>query len=1163
MSRLRKLVFCASFFCAIMMAAAPQAARDFARLTFAFDSPQQMKVAAQGATLVLQFSAPVSESREAILQKAGPRAKEVSVSKDGKKVTITLDAAYRTRQFRSNNRLGIDILTGDVAEEAPAAGNTPPPVPTPVIEPSPKPASKPETSPILSTKTAAQPAATSSILSTKKAVVTPPPAPEPPVSPVATEPPVVPAAPESPPVATPSESEPKPASAVAKPTPEESVAAVESPPVAEPASPGAPFMVTTKETEAGIWLNFPWEERVAAATLTRAGDIWIVFSKPVTVQTELLKPLLPKSVINFEQFVSPSHTVLRLTTDGSLHVLARQPKGSYRWHMLISTRNAPPTSDITVSTQNDDGENSYLLFALFGSGKPLSFYDPRVGDRVFMVPTHEESHGFGEARRFPAIEIPQTQQGLSITTLRDDLTLSYSRSGLKLAGKESLALSRQLPTLTNEAEPVRTAKISGTVAMPYDQWYVPIKDYLDTQTERLRNVANATPAARPDAILSLAQLALAHGFMAEALGHLNLLKEQYPNFYAANQLALLRAATNLFMNRVKEAEADIASPELELNEELQLWRDAIGLFTPAIVTRAAPTAEDIAEQKTVLSAVDADITNDSGSTQPFVTPAAKPFDFIGYNKGYIRFYPPAVRQKLALLAADFYFQANEPEQAVAIFDTLNKDNIMQPVQAFAELALAKTAAKKSELKEAEGLLDRLKTQQEDRYVQAQARYVDAITKYRNNLLPGPEAIEELERIRMGWRGDAFERRILRDLADMYSENKMYDGTLRTLKYTLNAFPSDPDALTIATNMSDLFKKLFLGGEADAMEPLKALALFYEFRELTPIGVEGDEMIQHLADRLAAVDLLDRAAQLLDHQIRYRASGESRARIGARLAIISLLNQEPARALEVLQVTNYGAAPAELKRQRQQLMAQALSRMGKHEDALVMLYSDPTREGSLLRLDILWAMQDWANIINQAEDLLTARPNLTDPLTAEETTVLLKLALAYNFEGDYTQLGYLRDYYLTLVPESPIKEILNFLTNDTTPIDASDSQVVAKQISNTEGFLDLFRKKIAEGKLSEIAEVVPEVAAPSIPSSPAAAAPASPSPGNVAPEAPPAANETAPTTEASTPPPATPPAAAAPASTPAAPSSPETATSAPAAETPSATSPTATQPSAAQ
>ena len=56
-----------------------------------------------------------------------------------------------------------------------------------------------------------------------------------------------------------------------------------------------------------------------------------------------------------------------------------------------------------------------------------------------------------------------------------------------------------------------------------------------------------------------------------------------------------------------------------------------------------------------------------------------------------------------------------------------------------------------------------------------------------------------------------------------------------------------------------FDSLFLAGKGDALPAIDALALFYDFRELTPIGRRGDEMIRRLADRLVSVDLLDQAA----------------------------------------------------------------------------------------------------------------------------------------------------------------------------------------------------------------------------------------------------------------------------------------------------------------
>ena len=81
-------------------------------------------------------------------------------------------------------------------------------------------------------------------------------------------------------------------------------------------------------------------------------------------------------------------------------------------------------------------------------------------------------------------------------------------------------------------------------------------------------------------------------------------------------------------------------------------------------------------------------------------------------------------------------------------------------------------------------------------------------------------------------------------------------------------------------------------------------------------------------------------------------------------------------------------------------------------------------------------------------------------------MLLKLALGYTFEGDTVQLRYLRDYYSGLIPDNSYKQIFDYITNDTTPLDPEDFNMVAKQISHTESFLDQFKKKIAAGNLSE-------------------------------------------------------------------------------------------------
>ena len=85
------------------------------------------------------------------------------------------------------------------------------------------------------------------------------------------------------------------------------------------------------------------------------------------------------------------------------------------------------------------------------------------------------------------------------------------------------------------------------------------------------------------------------------------------------------------------------------------------------------------------------------------------------------------------------------------------------------------------------------------------------------------------------------------------------------------------------------------------------------------------MIRKLADRLAAVDLLDRAAELLKHQVTYRLQGLDKARFGSQLTLSILLNQQPRPALDALQASEMDGLPAELQQQRRHLKAASLVR----------------------------------------------------------------------------------------------------------------------------------------------------------------------------------------------------------------------------------------------
>ena len=211
-------------------------------------------------------------------------------------------------------------------------------------------------------------------------------------------------------------------------------------------------------------------------------------------------------------------------------------------------------------------------------------------------------------------------------------------------------------------------------------------------------------------------------------------------------------------------------------------------------------------------------------------------------------------------------------------------------------------------------------------------------------------------------------------------------------------------------MDELFRELFLNGRANKLDPINALALYFDFRELTPGGRDGDQMIRILADRLAAVDLLDRAAQLLDHQVKFRLRGEQKARVGARLAVIHLLDQKPSDALRILRASRWVKLPKAIDAERRHLQARALVELDRDAEALKLIGGDPTRSAELIRSEIHWRRKDWVKAAASLESILGDRWKIDMPLDEIEQTQILRLAMALTFENSRAGLDSLRCRY---------------------------------------------------------------------------------------------------------------------------------------------------------
>ena len=368
-----------------------------------------------------------------------------------------------------------------------------------------------------------------------------------------------------------------------------------------------------------------------------------------------------------------------------------------------------------------------------------------------------------------------------------------------------------------------------------------------------------------------------------------------------------------------------------------------------------------------------------------------------------------------------------------------------------------------------------------------------------------DAIDALETLTTIWRGDETEAEGLKLLAHLYTEENYYRAAFHVMRVALMVHPNSDFTRQIQDEARVTFDGLFLGGKADVLPPIEALGLFYDYRDLTPVGWRGDEMIRKLADRLVSVDLLDQAAELLQYQVDHRLQGGARAQVATRLAVIYLMNRKPDRAIATLQTTRTAELSNDLRDQRLLLEARAMSETGRHDLALELIANIDTHGATRLRSDILWAARRWRPAAEQIELLYGERWRDFTPLNETERFDILRAAIGYSLGDEPLGLARFRERYAPKMAGTPDGRAFDVVS---APVGTSGAefQSIAKKVTGVDS-LEAFLRDIRT-RYPDSSAISRDAAPPAVPAPPAAAAAVAAAPPPKAPAAePPKADRT--------------------------------------------------------
>ncbi len=354
---------------------------------------------------------------------------------------------------------------------------------------------------------------------------------------------------------------------------------------------------------------------------------------------------------------------------------------------------------------------------------------------------------------------------------------------------------------------------------------------------------------------------------------------------------------------------------------------------------------------------------------------------------------------------------------------------------------------------------------------ARLRAEMATTDVRRQLgqITDQEAHDHLARLVHAWRGDGYEMALLEKLVELRLANDDFAGGLAMMRRLVSNFSDRPEAKGIARRMGEVFVELFHDGKADKLPPVKALALYYDYQELTPVGDKGDEMIRRLADRMVEVDLLDRAARLLEGQVSRRLKGRKRAQVATRLALIYLLDRRPHDALEALRNTRTQGLPEGIGRERRLLEARALSDLNRPVDALALLEDDTSDQAAMLRADVAWQARDWREVARMTGQLVRGQPAGEGTLSPADRVHVVKLAVALYMNHDRRGLAAVAKRFGPSMAKGEHAETFRMLTHVTRPNETEFRQLASAiaGVGDLEAFMSSYRARVANGGLAAI------------------------------------------------------------------------------------------------
>jgi tetratricopeptide (TPR) repeat protein len=802
--------------------------------------------------------------------------------------------------------------------------------------------------------------------------------------------------------------------AAAEPPQKMAAAAVEpaadaKPAPARAAGEGATGVAATRTSE-GLNLTFSFASATPAAVFRRADAVWLVFDSPKPIDVEPIRSKGGSIISDISAFALDKGQAIRIRLNRPQlpSLTSDDEAGSANWTLNFSDMLRAPSQPLVAIRNIADPSLANVTVPLAKAGRLHRLVDPDAGDTIMVVTAAGPVRGFIKRQDFVELSLLESVHGVAIRPNSDDITVEITSDKILLGRPGGLTLS------SAEVGAQRATSAARPVFDPLEWRKGQEGSFIARQDELIVAAGTAESDRRIQANLDLARFYMSRAMYHEAKGVLDLILVGAKAGFEDPNALVMRSVANSLIGRPEKALKDLNNPVIGGNYDSQLWKalayarqekwaDAREKFKNAeVVVPSLPT--DL--QRIVLT--DAMRASLEVKDFPGASKLSSELDVIGV--------PPDMQAAIAVLRG-------------GLAEGLGNDK-----DALDQYKLAVESA--------------------DRAAAAEGKLREIALKQRRDEISQPDALRELETLQATWRGDGIEVKTQQMLERIYADTGRYGEAFAAARTATRLQPNSEAARQGQDAASALFVQLFLGSKGDDLQPIDALGMFYENRELTPIGRRGDEMIRRLADRLVAVDLLDQAAELLQYQVDKRLEGAARAQVAARLAMVYLTNRKPDRAISALRSTRIADLSGELRQQRLLLEARAQSDVGRHDLALDIISNISGREAIRLRSDIYWAARRWREASEQIELYYGDRWRDFRPLNPSEKGDVIRAVVGYALAEDAIGLVRFREKYAPLMSGDADRTAFDTASGPVAANSAEFSEIarMASKVDTLDGFL---------------------------------------------------------------------------------------------------------------